>query len=140
MPKALRSSTPSLLPLALQISREHDLKGATQCHSFEHPETLTTRSNFAGCTGQTGDARTALRLFEELLPDQERVLGTDHPDTLRTRNNIAHCIGETGDGRTALLPVPAAPTTLIIIIWGWVAWCRGQSRHRTRGEMEGPPG
>ena len=30
-----------------------------------------------------------LRLFRELLPDQERVLGPDHPDTLTTRNNIA---------------------------------------------------
>ena len=36
-----------------------------------------------------GDAREALRLFAELLPDQERVLGRDHPDTLRTRDNIA---------------------------------------------------
>ena len=30
-----------------------------------------------------------MRLFTELLPDQERVLGRDHPDTLTTRNNIA---------------------------------------------------
>ena len=33
--------------------------------------------------------REALRLFRELLPDMERVLGRDHPDTLTTRNNIA---------------------------------------------------
>ena len=36
-----------------------------------------------------GDAREALQLFTELLPDQQRVLGRDHPDTLRTRSNIA---------------------------------------------------
>ena len=40
-------------------------------------------------TGQSGDAREALRLFQELLPDQERVLGADHPDILSTREWIA---------------------------------------------------
>ena len=44
----------------------------------------------------------ALRLFRELLPDQERVLGPDHPDTLNTRNNIASCTGECGDAAAAL--------------------------------------
>jgi hypothetical protein len=34
----------------------------------------------------------ALRLFRELLPDRERVLGPDHPDTLATRSNIATCV------------------------------------------------
>ena len=49
-----------------------------------------------------GDAREALRLFAELLPDQERVLGRDHPDTLTTRNNIADWTGRVGDAREAL--------------------------------------
>ena len=35
-----------------------------------------------------GDVREALRLFAELLPDRERVLGRDHPDTLRTQEAI----------------------------------------------------
>jgi len=39
-------------------------------------------------TGDCGDARQALRLFSELLPDQERVLGADHPGTLRIREWI----------------------------------------------------
>jgi hypothetical protein len=30
-----------------------------------------------------------VRLWQALLPDQERVLGADHADTLRTRANIA---------------------------------------------------
>ena len=45
-----------------------------------------------------GDAREALRLFTELLPDRERVLGRDHPDTLTTRNNIA-ALDRRGGGR-----------------------------------------
>ena len=53
-------------------------------------------------TGQTGDARQALRLFQALLPDQERVLGRDHPDTLRTRHDIASWTGQTGDARQAM--------------------------------------
>ena len=68
----------------------------------DHPDTLTTRNNIAAWTGETGDGREALRLFQELLPDQERVLGPDHPDTLTTRNNIAHWTGGTGDAREAL--------------------------------------
>jgi hypothetical protein len=68
----------------------------------DHPGTLTTRNNIAAWTGDCGDAREALRLFSELLPDQERVLGADHPDTLRTRNNIAGWYGDCGDAREAL--------------------------------------
>ena len=47
-------------------------------------------------TGEAEDAQ-ALRLYRELLPDQERVLGPDHPDTLLTRCDIAHWTGEAGD-------------------------------------------
>lgn len=49
-------------------------------------------------TGEAGDAAGEVHLLEGLLPDQERVLGTDHPDTLTTRNNIANLRGE---GRAA---------------------------------------
>ena len=49
-----------------------------------------------------GDAREALRLFAELLPDQERVLGRDHPNALMTRNNIAAWTGRVGEARGAL--------------------------------------
>src|SRR4029077_18035993 len=49
-----------------------------------------------------GDAREALRLYQELLPDQERVLGPDHPNVLITRNNIAGWTEETRNAREAL--------------------------------------
>jgi hypothetical protein len=51
----------------------------------DHPDVLTTRSNIASWTGRTGDSQTALRLFQALLPDRERVLGHDHPETRTTR-------------------------------------------------------
>ena len=54
----------------------------------DHPLTLRTRHNIAHWTGETGDAREALRLFTDLLPDQERVLGRDHPDTLKTLRRV----------------------------------------------------
>ena len=72
------------------------------CWAADHPDTLTTRNNIAYWTGDVGDSREALRLFTELLPDQERVLGRDHPDTLTTRSNIAGWTGERGDSREAL--------------------------------------
>jgi len=46
--------------------------------------------NIAAWTGECGDAREALRLFQALLPDQTRVLGADHPGTLRTHNRIQY--------------------------------------------------
>ena len=39
----------------------------------------------------------AMRLSEESLPDQQRVLGSDHPDTLDTRQQIAILRKDLGD-------------------------------------------
>ena len=63
---------------------------------------LGTRHNIAFWTGRRGDAAEALRLFQALLPDFERVLGKDHPDTLKTRQYVAHWTGETGTALEAL--------------------------------------
>jgi hypothetical protein len=69
----------------------------------DHPDTLTTRSNFADWRGEAGDPAGALIAYEELLPDEQRVLGPDHPDTLTTRSNIARWRGEAGDPAGALI-------------------------------------
>jgi hypothetical protein len=53
-------------------------------------------------TGECGRPAEALRLFQQLLPDQERVLGRDHPETLITRNNIAFLTEERGRPEEAL--------------------------------------
>src|SRR5262249_17920052 len=63
---------------------------------------LWARSQVAYWTGEAGDARRALRLYQELLPDLIRLLGPDHPDTLTTRSNIATWTGDVGDAREAL--------------------------------------
>ena len=72
------------------------------CWAATTPTRSTPATTSRCWTGAAGDAREALRLFRELLPDLERVLGRDHPDTLTTRNNIAHWTGEAGDAREAL--------------------------------------
>ena len=48
-----------------------------------------TRNNLAIAYQDAGRTAEAIALYEEDLPDFERVLGTDHPDTLRTRDNLA---------------------------------------------------
>ena len=68
----------------------------------DHRQTLTARARVADWTGQCGDSAEALRLYQELLPDQVRVLGRDHPDTLATRADIARWTGEYGDSAEAL--------------------------------------
>lgn len=67
----------------------------------DHPHTLATDHSIAW-TGQTEDAREALRLCKELLPDQQWVPGPNHPHTFATRNNIATWTADTGDTRDAL--------------------------------------
>jgi hypothetical protein len=63
---------------------------------------LTTRGNIALWTGSSGDIHEGLRLAKSLLPDQERVLGSDHPYTLRNRSNMAYWTHECGDAYEAL--------------------------------------
>jgi Tetratricopeptide repeat len=79
---------------------ELDLRHHTQ--PADHPDTLDNRGNVANWTGYSGDPREGLRLYQDLLPDQERFLGPHHPDTLATRSNIAFWTGENGDAATAL--------------------------------------
>ena len=67
----------------------------------DHPG--TTRAGSRSGLARRAMRAEALRLFPELLPDQERVLGRDHPDTLNTRSNIASWTGEVGDARALRL-------------------------------------
>ena len=79
-----------------------ELNLRTAIQGVDHPDTLTTRARIATWTGHAGDPASALRLFTELLPDVERVLGPRHPETLATRSNIAVWTGQCGDAAGAL--------------------------------------
>lgn len=72
------------------------------CFGSDDLNMLTIRSNIASWTGESGDARDALRLFEGLLPDRDRVLGCDHLDTLNTRSDITTWTATCGDTQRAL--------------------------------------
>jgi hypothetical protein len=69
---------------------------------LRHPGTLTTRHNIALWTGRAREPTEALRLFRELLPDSERVLGPDDRETLLTRVQIAYLTGVAGEPAEAL--------------------------------------
>jgi tetratricopeptide (TPR) repeat protein len=68
----------------------------------DHPDTLSTRHSIAFWTGKCGEPAEALRLFQALLPDRQRVLDPDDRDTLSTRHNIAFWTGECGKPAEAL--------------------------------------
>ena len=53
--------------------------------------------------GHLGDgAAQAIVIGEQLLADQERVLGADHPDTLTSRNNLANAYHDAGRAAEAV--------------------------------------
>jgi len=53
--------------------------------------------------GHLGDgAAQAIVIGEQLLADQERVLGADHPDTLTSRNNLANAYHDAGRAAEAI--------------------------------------
>jgi tetratricopeptide (TPR) repeat protein len=68
----------------------------------EHPATLTSVNNLAGCLRALGDASGALPLYRRALESRERVLGAEHPDTLTSVNNLAYCLETLGDASGAL--------------------------------------
>jgi len=63
---------------------------------------LSNRGSIATFTGNAGDAREAVRLFGELLPEIERAMGPQDRDTLRARAGLAFWIGQAGDFQRAL--------------------------------------
>ncbi|MEU3838389.1 tetratricopeptide repeat protein, partial [Streptomyces microflavus] len=63
----------------------------------DHPNTLTSRSNFAASTLRAlGRYQEAVDLQQQIVTDCERVLGPDHPNTLASCNNLAHALQELG--------------------------------------------
>ncbi|HME22259.1 MAG TPA: FxSxx-COOH system tetratricopeptide repeat protein [Acetobacteraceae bacterium] len=68
----------------------------------EHPDTLTSVNNLAGCMQALGDAAGALPLYRRALESCERVLGREHPDTLTSVNDLALCMQALGDAAGAL--------------------------------------
>jgi tetratricopeptide (TPR) repeat protein len=72
------------------------VKRATRSPGSEHRSTLIARGHEAVAYRQTGGASQAVVLFQELLADQEWILGLEHPDTLITRNALASAYLEAG--------------------------------------------
>ena len=88
---------------AENLARWHSwLQRIEQTCGHNNRNTLRARYNIARWTGETGDAREALRLFEALHLDTVSPFCSDDRDTLLGRHQIAYWTGETGDAREAL--------------------------------------
>jgi tetratricopeptide (TPR) repeat protein len=88
-------------PNALQHGRD-ELALRQRLQGPDHRQTLRTRAWVAHWTGECGNSAEALRLYQELLPDEMRFLGHDHENTLTTRDRIACWTGECGNSAEAL--------------------------------------
>ncbi|MDA0166059.1 FxSxx-COOH system tetratricopeptide repeat protein [Solirubrobacter ginsenosidimutans] len=72
-----------------------DFRGARSLFERVGP-TLHARCQVAFLTGRLGEHERAIRLYEQLLPDQLLVFGPDHEEMLGARHNIARFTGEAG--------------------------------------------
>lgn len=55
----------------------------------KHVQTFTARSVLANAVGETGDANEAVRMYQQILLDQESALRPDHPAVLANRYRAA---------------------------------------------------
>eukprot|EP00798_Chlamydomonas_sp_ICE-L_P018725 gene18725-25256_t len=68
----------------------------------EHPDTLLSLNNLAGCLRDLGRSSDALPSYKRSLEVRERTLGPEHPDTLGSVNGLASCLSDLGWSSDAL--------------------------------------
>lgn len=68
----------------------------------DHPETLGVRYEVAVKLAKDGDVAGAVRLLEELVADQDRVVGANHHDSLVMRGMLADYRRSAGDAAGAV--------------------------------------
>ena len=66
-----------------------------------HPDTLASVNNLAGCYESSGDATRALSLYEGVLAGHRRMIGNRNPRTLHCIHNLADCCRKSGKPRRA---------------------------------------
>ena len=105
-----------------------ELKLRSSIQGPDHPQTFSIRNNVAYWTGVGGDPRQGLRLFHELLLDEDGALGPRHPSTLKTRANIARLTGMSGNPGEALrLLRELLPDRQQVLGWGHIDTLRTRS-------------
>lgn len=55
----------------------------------DHPQVLTARFHLARMRGQSGDLAGVVAALDQVLTDQQRVLGRQHPATLEAAKQLA---------------------------------------------------
>jgi tetratricopeptide (TPR) repeat protein len=86
---------------ALPLKRRA-LEGRERVLGPDHPDTLVSVNNLAGCLNELGDAAAAMPLYRRAVEGNERDLGPDHPDTLTCVSNLAGGLDALGDAAAAL--------------------------------------
>ncbi|MEO7194299.1 MAG: FxSxx-COOH system tetratricopeptide repeat protein [Pseudonocardiaceae bacterium] len=84
-------------PASAQLLYERALCLRRSVLGEDHPDTLSSGSNFAENLHELGQYEQARQLDEDILTRRRRVIGEDHPDTLVSANNLAvnlHVLGQ----------------------------------------------
>eukprot|EP00435_Cladocopium_sp_Y103_P067321 s1251_g29.t2 len=79
------------------------LKAQERTLGAEHPSTLVSVNNLAGCLRAMGQLKDAEPLYRRALEARERTLGAEHPSTLASVNNLALCLRAMGQLKDAEL-------------------------------------
>ena len=79
------------------------LEASERSLGAEHPNTLASVNNLAGCLRAMGLREDAEPLYRRALEARERTLGAEHPNTLLSVNNLALCLQGMGMLKDAAL-------------------------------------
>ncbi|KAJ5600860.1 hypothetical protein N7450_001927 [Penicillium hetheringtonii] len=82
-------------------SQEYALKTREELLGFEHPETLTSASNFANVFHRQGQYKKAEEIHRRILKARETVLGREHPRTLTTVSYLGLIFSDQGKYKEA---------------------------------------
>ncbi|WP_091509785.1 tetratricopeptide repeat protein [Amycolatopsis sacchari] len=122
---------------ALAVLADAEVRASTALGQ-EHPVTLAVRRQAGVVRMAAGDWAGAARVFEALVPGQERTLGATHPDVRLTRLDLGICLARSERGRWARPLLREAAAASDGQSAPWPRWIRAARARTVLAELPGP--